>query len=76
MSPSKDGTELDASEQAPGGPLEVAPERLEKFAPGLSTELMELIQKTAEMEMAEIDATSKRRSSAAPYPRGRVLQVQ
>ncbi|MDI9932920.1 manganese catalase family protein [Rhodococcus sp. IEGM 1354] len=58
MSPSKDGTDLDASEQAPeGAPLEIAPERLEEFAPGLDTDLMELIQKTAEMEMAEIDAT-------------------
>jgi Mn-containing catalase len=58
MSPSKDGTDLDASEQAPeGAPLDIAPERLEEFAPGLDTDLMELIQKTAEMEMAEIDAT-------------------
>lgn len=58
MSPSKDGTNLDASEQAPeGAPLDIAPERLEEFAPGLDTDLMELIQKTAEMEMAEIDAT-------------------
>jgi Mn-containing catalase len=58
MSPSKDGTDLDASEQAPeGAPLDIAPERLEEFAPGLDTDLLELIQKTAEMEMAEIDAT-------------------
>ncbi|WP_415972759.1 manganese catalase family protein [Rhodococcus sp. 077-4] len=58
MSPSKDGTNLDASEQAPAGaPMEISPERLEEFAPGLDTDLMELIQQTAEMEMAEIDAT-------------------
>ncbi|MBY6685489.1 manganese catalase family protein [Rhodococcus sp. BP-149] len=58
MSPSKDGTDLDASEQAPAGaPLDIAPERPEEFAPGLDPELMELIQQTAEMEMADIDAT-------------------
>jgi Mn-containing catalase len=58
MSPSKDGTDLDSSEQAPAGaPMEIAPERLEEFAPGLDSELLELIQKTAEMEMADIDAT-------------------
>jgi Mn-containing catalase len=58
MSPSKDGTDLDASEQAPAGaPMEISPERLEEFAPGLDTDLMELIQQTAEMEMADIDAT-------------------
>lgn len=37
--------------------MEIAPERLEEFAPGLDPELLELIQKTAEMEMADIDAT-------------------
>lgn len=58
MSPSNDGTNLDASEQAPAGtPMEISPERLEEFAPGLDTDLMELIQQTAEMEMADIDAT-------------------
>ncbi|MBY6707582.1 manganese catalase family protein [Rhodococcus sp. BP-241] len=58
MSPSKDGTDLDASEQAPAGAsLDIAPERPEEFAPGLDPELMELIQQTAEMEMADIDAT-------------------
>ncbi|MDV6263987.1 manganese catalase family protein [Rhodococcoides yunnanense] len=34
MSPSKDGTDLDSSEQAPAGaPMEIAPERLKKFSP-------------------------------------------
>jgi Mn-containing catalase len=37
--------------------LDIAPERPEEFAPGLDPELMELIQQTAEMEMADIDAT-------------------
>lgn len=58
LSPSKDGTDLDASEQAPAGaPMEIAPERLEEFAPGLDTDLLDLIAQTAEMEMADIDAT-------------------
>ena len=57
-SPSKDGTKLDASEQAPEGvPLTISPERPEEFSPGADPELRKLIEATAEMEMAEIDAT-------------------
>ncbi|GAA4963699.1 manganese catalase family protein [Kineococcus glutinatus] len=53
-SPSNDGTELDATEQAPeGAPLTIAPERYEEFSPGLDPELLELIQATADLEMAE-----------------------
>ncbi len=58
MSPSNDGTHLDASEQAPQGvPITVAPERLEEFAPGADRELRELIEATAAMEMADIENT-------------------
>src|SRR6187549_1303254 len=40
MSPSKDGTELDATEQAPEGvPSTIADERFEEFSPGLDTDL-------------------------------------
>lgn len=57
-SPSNDGTELDASEQAPAGvPMTIAPERLEEFSPGADDELRALIEATAAMEMADIDAT-------------------
>ncbi|WP_432543798.1 manganese catalase family protein [Kineococcus sp. SYSU DK002] len=53
-SPSKDGTDLDGTEQAPeGAPLTIAQERYEEFAPGLDPELIELIQATADLEMAE-----------------------
>lgn len=56
LSPSNDGTQLDASEQAPVGvPSVIAPERFEEFAPGLDPELLQLIQATADMEMADID---------------------
>jgi Mn-containing catalase len=56
-SPSNDGTTLSATEQAPAGvPSKIAPERLEEFAPGLDAELLEMIQKTAEAELAEIEA--------------------
>lgn len=56
LSPSNDGTELDASEQAPQGvPLEIAPERPEEFSPGLDPELLNLIQATADMEMADVE---------------------
>jgi len=58
LSPSGDGTQLDASQQAPeGAPIAIAPERREEFSPGADAELMALIQATAEMEMADIDAT-------------------
>ena len=58
MSPSNDGTMLDSSEQAPeGAPLTISPERFEEFAPGADKELMALIEATAAMEMADIDAT-------------------
>jgi Mn-containing catalase len=58
LSPSGDGTTLDASEQAPQGvPSEIAPERFEEFAPGLDPELLELIQATAQMEMAEVSTS-------------------
>lgn len=54
MSPSKDGTELDASEQAPEGvPSTIAQERFEEFSPGLDRGLLALIQATADLEMAE-----------------------
>ena len=58
MSPSGDGTQLDASEQAPVGvPSTIAPERFEEFAPGADADLRALIEATAEMEMRDIDNT-------------------
>ena len=58
MSPSGDGTTLTADEQAPdGAPSVIAPERFEEFSPGADKELRALIQATAEMEMADIEAT-------------------
>jgi Mn-containing catalase len=63
VSPSGDGSTLDASEQAPeGGPMTIAPERPEEFSPGADAELRALIEATAEMEMADIDATFGRLS--------------
>ena len=57
-SPSNDGTDLAADEQAPKGtPSFISPERLEEFSPGLDAGLLALIQQTAEMELAEVDAT-------------------
>lgn len=52
MSPSKDGTQLDATEQAPAGvPSTIAEERFEEFSPGLDPDLLALIQATADLEM-------------------------
>lgn len=63
MSPSGDGTHLEATEQAPEGvPLVIAPERPEEFAPGADAELRALIEATAAMEMADIEATFGRMS--------------
>jgi len=57
LSPSKDGTDLSITEQAPEGvPSTIAEERFEEFAPGLDPELLELIQATAALELADIDA--------------------
>ncbi|WP_165069161.1 manganese catalase family protein [Marisediminicola senii] len=57
LSPSNDGTNLEMTEQAPiGVPSVIAPERFEEFAPGLDPELLSLIQATADMELADIDA--------------------
>ena len=56
-SPSNDGTNLEAKEQAPEGvPSVIAPERFEEYAPGLDTDLLKLIQQTAEMELADIES--------------------
>ncbi len=55
MSPSNDGTTLDASEQAPAGvPSVIAKERFEEFSPGLDKDLLALIQASAEIEMAPV----------------------
>ncbi|WOF21640.1 manganese catalase family protein [Microbacterium betulae] len=57
-SPSNDGTDLDASEQAPDGvPSEIAPERPEEFSPGADAELRKLIEAAAALELADIDMT-------------------
>ncbi len=57
LSPSKDGTDLSVTLQAPEGvPSTIAEERFEEYAPGLDTELLELIQATAALELADIDA--------------------
>ncbi len=57
VSPSKDGTDLVMDQQAPEGvPSVIAEERFEEYAPGLDKDLLELVQKTAEMELADIDA--------------------
>ena len=58
LSPSGDGSTLDATEQAPdGAPATIADERLEEFSPGLDPELLALIQATAEMELAAVTAS-------------------
>jgi Mn-containing catalase len=50
-SPSNDNTELSTEIMPEGFPITIAPERREEFAPGLDTELLSLIQATAEVEI-------------------------
>jgi Mn-containing catalase len=58
LSPSGDGTSLDATLQAPEGvPSVISRERFEEFSPGADKDLIALIEATAAMEMADIDAT-------------------
>ncbi len=71
VSPSGDGTVLTASEQTPQGvPMTIATERMEEFSPGLDTDLLALLQATAEMEMAEVQMSFGAVSpeGAAPAP--------
>jgi Mn-containing catalase len=50
-SPFNDGTEVETVDGLPEGvPTEIAPERPEEFSPGLTPELVELVQATAELE--------------------------
>ncbi|MFZ6993807.1 manganese catalase family protein [Curtobacterium sp. RRHDQ66] len=57
-SPSGDGTDLVADEQAPKGvPSFIADERLEEFAPGLDADLLALIQQTAELELDQAETS-------------------
>ncbi|GAB3285848.1 manganese catalase family protein [Parasphingorhabdus pacifica] len=58
-SPSKDGATLSTAQAPEGVPLEIAPERPEEFAPGLDPELMQLIQATAEQELAQADEPTR-----------------
>jgi Mn-containing catalase len=75
-SPSNDGTNLDASEQAPEGvPSVISPERFEEFSPGLSADLLELIQATAEMEMADVQS-SFGPATPAPTPKTRTTAAK
>jgi Mn-containing catalase len=52
---SRDGEVLRMSQAPEGVPMDIAPERPEEFSPGLDPELVELIQATAEMEVAAAD---------------------
>ena len=52
-SPFNDGTTVETIDGLPEGvPIELAPERPEEFSPGLTPELLELVQATAELEQA------------------------
>lgn len=58
-SPSKDGGRLSTAQAPEGVPLQIATERPEEFGPGLDPELMQLIQATAEQELAQADEPTR-----------------
>ena len=58
-SPSGDGTELSTEVMPEGVPMTIAPERREKYSPGLDKELLALIQATAEVEIAAAELGNK-----------------
>jgi Mn-containing catalase len=57
------GAALTTEQRPEGFPMDIAVERPEEFAPGLDPALLELVQATAELELAEADApgASKKR---------------
>ncbi|GAA1306217.1 manganese catalase family protein [Pseudonocardia xinjiangensis] len=50
------GASLTTEQRPEGFPMDIAVERPEEFAPGLDPALLELVQATAELELAEADA--------------------
>jgi Mn-containing catalase len=50
------GATLTTEQMPEGFPMDIAVERPEEFAPGLDPALLELVQATAELELAEADA--------------------
>jgi manganese catalase len=52
---STDGGTLTTEKMPEGFPMDISVERPEEFAPGLDAELLELVQATAELELADAD---------------------
>jgi Mn-containing catalase len=52
------GATLTTEQMPEGFPMDIAVERPEEFAPGLDPELLELVQATAELELAQADASA------------------
>jgi Mn-containing catalase len=55
------GATLTTEQMPEGFPMPIAPERPEEFAPGLDAELLELVQATAELELAQANAPASDR---------------
>jgi Mn-containing catalase len=72
-SPANDGTELEATEEAPEGfGIEDLPERPEEFSPGLTPELMELVETAAGMSGASARASRETRAARRDMPRSKM----
>jgi Mn-containing catalase len=53
------GATLTTEQMPEGFPMDIAVERPEEFAPGLDADLVELVQATAELELAQADAPDR-----------------
>ena len=75
-SPANDGSTVEATEEAPEGfPIEDLPERPEEFSPGLSPELMELVEAAAGISGSSISAGRETRVSRRDIPRSQKIRA-
>ena len=75
-SPSNDGSTLEATEDPPEGfPIEDLPERPEEFAPGLTPELMELVEAAASMSGASRSGGREARMMRRDVPRSKKIRI-
>lgn len=74
--PANDGSTLEATEEAPEGfPIEDLPERPEEFSPGLTPELMELVEAAAGMSGRAASAGRETRMSRRDIPRSKKIRA-
>lgn len=74
--PANDGSTLEATENAPAGfPIEDLPERPEEFSPGLTPELMEMVEAAAGMAGSSPRTTRTSHQPRRDVPRSKKLRI-